>query len=85
MASDMFPQRRAVAHEETVAHLRRARKVAQAAMATGRHPFGAVLVDGSGVVRLEQGNIDTVNHAEATMCRKAHEIMTPAELWQSTL
>jgi len=38
----------------------------------GRHPFGAVLVAPDGeTVLAEQGNINTVNHAESTLARHA--------------
>lgn len=53
-------------------HLRRANEVAQRAAAMGRHPFGALLVAPDGeTVLAEQGNIDTVNHAESTLARHA--------------
>jgi tRNA(Arg) A34 adenosine deaminase TadA len=39
-------------------------------MDMGRHPFGALLVAPDGeTVLAEQGNIDTVNHAESTLAR----------------
>lgn len=38
----------------------------------GRHPFGALLVAPDGeTVLAEQGNINTVNHAESTLARTA--------------
>ena len=41
-------------------------------MAMGRHPFGALLLAPDGeTVLAEQGNIDTVNHAESTLARTA--------------
>lgn len=53
-------------------HLRHANTVAQRAAAMGRHPFGALLVAPDGdTVLAEQGNIDTVNHAESTLARHA--------------
>ena len=53
-------------------HLRRANEVAQRAARMGRHPFGALLVAPDGeTVLAEQGNIDTVNHAESTLARHA--------------
>jgi NitT/TauT family transport system permease protein len=60
--------------------------VARRAMAMGRHPFGAVLVAPDGeTVLAEQGNIDTVHHAEATLARHA-ALNWPGEyLWQCTL
>lgn len=52
--------------------LLRANDVALRAMAMGRHPFGALLLAPDGdTVLAEQGNIDTVNHAESTLARQA--------------
>jgi tRNA(Arg) A34 adenosine deaminase TadA len=52
--------------------LLRADAVARRAMTMGRHPFGALLVAPDGTTVLaEQGNIDTVNHAESTLARHA--------------
>jgi tRNA(Arg) A34 adenosine deaminase TadA len=49
-----------------------ANAVAQRAAAMGRHPFGALLVAPDGeTVLAEQGNIDSVNHAESTLARHA--------------
>ncbi|MEY2683427.1 MAG: hypothetical protein RJA09_571 [Pseudomonadota bacterium] len=60
--------------------LAHANRVAQRAMAMGRHPFGAVLVGPDGDTLLaEQGNINTVNHAESTLARQAADNW-PAEL-----
>lgn len=73
-------------HEQAVRHLRRANEVARAAMAKGRHPFGAVLVAADGeTVLLEQGNVDTVNHAEAALARVAAHRFDAATLWGCTL
>ncbi|RYI12024.1 MAG: nucleoside deaminase, partial [Acetobacteraceae bacterium] len=71
---------------QAIAALRRADAVARRAMAMGRHPFGAVLVAPDGeTVLAEQGNIDTVHHAEATLARQA-SLNYPAEfLRQCTL
>lgn len=53
-------------------HLRRANEVARRAAGMGRHPFGALLVaPDDETVLAEQGNIDTVNHAESTLARMA--------------
>lgn len=67
-------------------HLRRANAVAQRAMSMGHHPFGALLVAPDGeTVLAEQGNIDTVHHAEATLARTAY-LNYPADyLWRCTL
>jgi len=72
--------------EQIVRALRRADEVARRAMAMGRHPFGAVLIAPDGdTVLAEQGNIDTVQHAEATLARTA-SLNYPADyLWQCTL
>jgi tRNA(Arg) A34 adenosine deaminase TadA len=67
-------------------HLRRAHAVALRAMAMGRHPFGALLVAPDGeTVLAEQGNIDTVNHAESTLARTAAQNWPGSYLAQCTL
>jgi len=59
-------------HDQIVRHLRRANDVALRAASMGRHPFGALLVAPDGeTVLAEQGNINTVNHAESTLARTA--------------
>ena len=66
--------------------LRRAQAVAQHAAVAGHHPFGAVLVAPDGhTVLLEQGNVDTVNHAEAVLAREAAARYEPDFLWDCTL
>ena len=71
---------------QTITALRRADVVARRAMAMGRHPFGAVLVAPDGeTVLAEQGNIDTVNHAESTLARNAAANYPGAYLAQCTL
>ncbi len=72
--------------EQVHKHLRRAEAVAREVAAQGRHPFGAILVAADNeTVLLEQGNINTVNHAESTLARRAAEQFTPAQLWEMTL
>lgn len=67
-------------------HLRHANTVAQRAASMGRHPFGAVLVAPDGeTVLAEQGNIDTVNHAESTLARHAASNYPGAYLRDCTL
>jgi tRNA(Arg) A34 adenosine deaminase TadA len=67
-------------------HLARAAEVAQAAADAGHHPFGAVLVAADGeTVLLEQGNVDTVNHAESVLAREAAARYSPQDLWGCTL
>ncbi|KAI8099771.1 cytosine/adenosine deaminase [Halteromyces radiatus] len=59
-------------HDDHIQHLRHTVKVAKRAMSMGRHPFGAILVGPDNQVIAEQGNIDTLNHAESTLCRTAY-------------
>ena len=67
-------------------HLRQANEVARRAMEAGHHPFGALLVAPDGVtVLMEQANVDSVNHAEAVLARRAAAQYTPAYLWGCTL
>jgi tRNA(Arg) A34 adenosine deaminase TadA len=71
---------------QVVAMLRRAQAVAQRARGAGHHPFGAVLFAADhATVLLEQGNVDSVNHAEAVLAREAAARFTPDELWACTL
>ena len=71
---------------QTITALRRADVVARRAMAMGRHPFGAVLIAPDGeTVLAEQGNIDTVNHAESTLARTAAANYPGTYLAQCTL
>jgi tRNA(Arg) A34 adenosine deaminase TadA len=72
--------------EQAQRHLRRANDVARRAMAAGHHPFGAVLVAADGeTVLLEQGNLDTLRHAESELAREAAQRWPAAELWGCTL
>ena len=67
-------------------HLARAAEVAQHAADAGHHPFGALLVAADGeTVLLEQGNVDSVNHAEAVLAREAAARFNPQDLWGCTL
>jgi tRNA(Arg) A34 adenosine deaminase TadA len=72
--------------EQITRHLRRANDVARRAMASGHHPFGAVLVapDGEMIIG-EQGNVDTVNHAESVLARTAAQNHSADYLWHCTL
>lgn len=75
-----------LSREQAIRHLRRANAVAQRAMAMGRHPFGALLVAPDGeTVLAEQGNIDTVHHAEATLARTVSLNHPSDHLWGCTL
>lgn len=71
---------------QIAAALRRANDVARRAMSLGRHPFGALLLaPDHETVLAEQGNIDTVRHAEATLARAASLNYAPEFLWGCTL
>ena len=66
--------------------LERAQALARRAMDAGHHPFGALLVGADhATVLMEQGNVDSVNHAEAVLAREAARRWSPAELWPCTL
>ncbi len=67
-------------------HLRAANAIAQRALDAGHHPFGALLVaPDHETVLLEQGNVDSVNHAEAVLARNAAQRFDAARLWGCTL
>ncbi len=71
---------------QVVAALRRANAVARRALDAGHHPFGAVLVAADGdTVLMEQGNVDSVRHAESELARDAAARFDPATLWGCTL
>jgi tRNA(Arg) A34 adenosine deaminase TadA len=72
--------------EQIMRHLRHANRVAKEVMATGSHPFGAILVaPDNETVLMEQGNIDPVNHAESTLARRAAQQYDSDYLWNCTL
>jgi tRNA(Arg) A34 adenosine deaminase TadA len=72
--------------EQVAAMLDRAHALARRAMDAGHHPFGALLVAADHeTVLMEQGNVDSVNHAEAVLARAAAKRWPPAELWPCTL
>lgn len=67
-------------------HLRAANTIAQRALAAGHHPFGALLVaPDHETVLIEQGNVDSVNHAEAVLARAAARQFDASTLWGCTL
>ena len=67
-------------------HLRAANAIAQRALEAGHHPFGALLVaPDHETVLIEQGNVDSVNHAEAVLARSAAQKYDAAYLWSCTL
>ena len=72
--------------QQAVRHLRAANAIAQRALADGRHPFGALLVGPDDeTVLLEQGNVDSINHAEAVLAREAARRFDALTLWRCTL
>ena len=72
--------------EQMQRHLRAANAIAQRALDAGHHPFGALLVaPDHETVLLEQGNVDSVNHAEAVLARAAAQKFDAATLWGCTL
>ncbi len=71
---------------QLVRWLRAANDIAAAALAQGHHPFGALLIAPDGqTVLLTQGNVDSVNHAEAVLAREAARRFDAHTLWHSTL
>ena len=71
---------------QVITMLERAQALAQRAMDAGHHPFGALLIASDHeTVLMEQGNVDSVNHAEAVLAREASRRFSPAELWGCTL
>ena len=71
---------------QVVAMLERAQTLAGRAMEAGHHPFGALLVAADHeTVLMEQGNVDSVNHAEAVLAREAAKRWPPEQLWPFTL
>ena len=72
--------------DQIVAMLRRAQALAERAVAEGHHPFGALLMaPDHETVLMEQGNVDSVNHAEAVLARDAARRFPADLLWQCTL
>ena len=72
--------------EQMTRNLRRANEIAKRAKQFGHHPFGCILVaPDHETVLMEQGNVDTVNHAESTLARTAWTNFSPEYLWNCTL
>ncbi len=72
--------------DTAIALLRVANEVAQASLAAGHHPFGAILVaPDQHTVLMRQGNVDSVNHAESVLAREAAERYDADFLWQCAL
>lgn len=89
MTSDQalpFGPRSAPKPERIIRHLLRANEVAVNATAQGHHPFGCILVaPDDETVLMSQGNVSTVEHAEAVLARRAAIDFSPAYLWLCTL
>ena len=69
-------------NETDVKHLRRAIELARQARARGNHPFGSLLVGGSGEVLAEHENVvvteqDETGHPELTLVRWAGRHLRP--------
>jgi len=80
------PPRTEPTSTQVEAMLAHAHALAKRAMDAGHHPFGALLVGADhATVLLEQGNVDSVNHAEAVLAREAARRWSPEELWACTL
>ena len=81
-----LPQRREPTSAQVGTMLERAQALARRSMEAGHHPFGALLVAADHeTVLMEQGNIDSVNHAEAVLAREAAKRWPPEALWPFTL
>ncbi|WP_258881237.1 nucleoside deaminase [Paenibacillus sp. sptzw28] len=70
--------------------LRKCIEVSRRARASGNTPFGAILVDMSGEILLEQGNIEVTEsictgHAETSLMVRASKLYPKHELWSCTL
>jgi tRNA(Arg) A34 adenosine deaminase TadA len=85
MATDDMPS------PADAAWLRRTFQVAEAARADGRHPFGAIVVDGEGRSVVEAGNNslppegDPTQHAEVVAAARAARMLSPGKLAGCTL
>lgn len=71
--------------EQMIAYILEANAVAKSAAEHGHHPFGAILVGPDGTILMDQGNIDTVHHAETELARRAAVAYSPGFLWTCTL
>lgn len=82
----MFPQRENPTKMKIKENLLKSIDVAHQVKLEGHHPFGSILIGPDNeTVLLTQGNINTLNHAESTLCRFAFEKYPPEYLWQCTL
>lgn len=86
MNDETPPPRSEPTTAQVVTMLERAQASARSAMEAGHHPFAALLVGPDHeTVLMTQGNVDSVNHAEAVLARDAARRYSPAELWSCTL
>ncbi len=73
-------------HIQIIDNLRKANQVAKQSLQEGHHPFGAILVaPDNKTVLMSQQNVNTVNHAESVLARRASEQYDEDYLWQCTL
>ncbi|ROS76754.1 solute carrier family 23 protein [Cellulomonas sp. PhB143] len=94
-ATQGIPGPRSGEADDLTAHeldlLRRAMRVAETSRAEGRHPFGAIVVDGDGIVVAERGNNslppagDPTQHAETAAVAAAARTLSSAQLARATL
>ena len=82
-------QRGDAQHGDDVKHLERTIELADEAASEGNHPFGALLVDGSGTVIAEGKNEHLIDkgpgHAETNLARRAAREFPIEQLRESTL
>jgi tRNA(Arg) A34 adenosine deaminase TadA len=75
--------------ETDLTHLRRCVELAREGLEAGDEPFGSLLVDGEGVVRIEDRNRvkdgDQTRHPELEIARWAPGHLTPAERAAATV
>ncbi len=75
--------------DQDLAHLRRTIALADASVANGNHPFGALLVDADGTVLFEAENTHRTDggpgHAEANVARAAARAHSADRLKRTTL
>ena len=72
--------------EQMFTHLKTTNALAKKAVEDNHHPFAAILVaPDNETVLMTQGNVDEVNHAEATLARRAAKEYDADYLWDCTL
>ncbi len=84
------PRRASFTHEEDVAFLRRAIEVSRESRGHGNTPFGAILVNESKQIVLEQENREIsericTGHAETSLMEEASRRFDHDYLWQCTI